>query len=78
MNAGTRKPTDKPTRNRAMVSYNASIGAGVTAISGGVFIIGGLGAALIAFGAVVILLSVYSAERLNRRSPRVLDRTADT
>lgn len=49
--------------NRKTV-YDVSITTGVGAVSGGLYLMHGPATALIAFGALVIALSVYAAERL--------------
>lgn len=61
---------------RKMLAYNASIAAGSSSIGVGVYLIAGLGPALIAAGVVVVTLAVF--ERLNGRTRRVLDRTSDS
>ena len=64
-------------RRRQMLNYNLSIVIGSASIGTGVYLVAGLGWSLVAIGTVVIALTLYSVERLNRRTPpRVLDRTS--
>lgn len=62
-------------RRRVVITYNVSMLGGTATIGVGTYLVAGLGPALIVAGALVLALTIYSRERLNRRSRRALDRT---
>lgn len=65
-------------RRKAIRIYNASVGLGTASVGAGVFLVAGLGPALIVIGASALALTLYSAERLHRGAPRVSDRHPDS
>lgn len=62
--------------NRMRWSYNLSVGAGVVLVGVGAGVELGVGWGLVCAGAVVLILSVYAAERFTRTA-RVPIRPAD-